>query len=107
MLCLTEFHVTKTAIRQLLTFGSCQWFVDDSFEDAAAFGLGSGELRFEPVAQGHQFIHFGDDAMLLSEGWEWKREPAQLCCIHILQPNGGSYGDLDLVPNVDSIQGEQ
>ena len=42
--------------------------VQRSFEEAAAFGLGGGELRFQPVAQGHQFLHHGNDALLLREG---------------------------------------
>ena len=44
--------------------------MEDSFEEAAAFGLGGGELRFQPVAEGHQFIDFGDDTMLFGEGWK-------------------------------------
>ncbi len=47
-----------------------QRLVQDGFEEAAAFGLGGGELRFQPVAEGHQFIDFGDDAVLFGEGWE-------------------------------------
>ena len=27
--------------------------MEDGFEEAAAFGLGGGELRFQPVAQAH------------------------------------------------------
>lgn len=48
------------------------------FEQAAAFGLGGGELRFQTVAQSHQFIHFGDDAMLFGEGWERGRNAVHL-----------------------------
>ena len=48
--------------------------MEDGFEEAAAFGLGGGELRFQPVAQGHQFIHLGDDAVLFGEGWKWNGE---------------------------------
>jgi hypothetical protein len=39
--------------------------VEDGFEEAAAVGVGGGELRFELVAEGHQFIDFGDDALLI------------------------------------------
>ena len=46
----------------------------DGFEEAAAFGLGGGELRFQPVAQGHQLVRFGDDALLFGEGWEREDE---------------------------------
>lgn len=47
--------------------------MEQGFEEAAAFGVGDGELRSQPVAQNHQFIDFGDDAMLLGDGWEGKR----------------------------------
>lgn len=38
--------------------------MQDGFEEATAVGPGGGELRFELVAEGHQFIHLGDDAVL-------------------------------------------
>ena len=41
-----------------------------------------GEARFQPVAQGHQFIDFGDDAVLLGEGWEGNRNAIHFCLIH-------------------------
>ena len=44
-----------------------------SFEEAAAFGLSGGELHFQPFAQGHQLVAFGDDAVLLSEWREWDK----------------------------------
>ena len=46
----------------------------DGFEEAAAFGLGGGELRFQPVAQGHQFFDLGDDAMLFFDRRERENE---------------------------------
>lgn len=33
-------------------------------------GLGGGEARFELIAQRHQSIDFGDDAVLFGEGWK-------------------------------------
>ncbi len=30
-----------------------------------------GLLLFQLVAQGHEFIDFGDDAVLFGERWEW------------------------------------
>ena len=30
---------------------------------------GSSELRFQRIDEGHQLIHFGDDAALFGEGW--------------------------------------
>ena len=44
--------------------------MQNGFEEAAAFGLGGGELRFQPVAQGHQFVYFCDDSVLFGEGWK-------------------------------------
>lgn len=41
--------------------------MEDAFEEVAGFGLGGGELGFQLVAEGHQFIHFGDDAVLFGE----------------------------------------
>ena len=47
------------------------------FEEAAAFRLGGGELRFQPVAEGHQLIHFCNDAVLFGERWKWDQNRAQ------------------------------
>ena len=41
--------------------------MEHGFQQAAAVGLGGGELGFELVAQGHQFVYPGDDAVLLGE----------------------------------------
>ncbi len=51
--------------------------MEQGFEEAAAFDLGDGELRFQPVAQGHQFVNFGDDAILFGEGWEEHQKVAK------------------------------
>jgi hypothetical protein len=32
--------------------------------------IGLVELLLQLVAEGHQFIHLGDDAVLFGEGWE-------------------------------------
>ena len=42
--------------------------MEDGFHEFLAFGLGGGELGFQLVAEGHEFIHFGDDAVLFGEG---------------------------------------
>jgi hypothetical protein len=39
--------------------------VEGGFEEVAGLGLGGGELGFQAVAESHQFIDFGDDAVLL------------------------------------------
>ena len=41
--------------------------MEDGFEEAAALGLGGGELRFQAVAEGHQLVDFGDDAVLFGQ----------------------------------------
>ena len=51
--------------------------MENGFEKAAAFGLGGGELRFQPVAQGQQLVDFGDDAVLFGEGREEHEEFAK------------------------------
>jgi len=38
--------------------------VQDGFQQAAAVGCGAAELAFQLVAQGHELIDFGDDAVL-------------------------------------------
>ena len=32
--------------------------------------LGGGEADFELVAEGHQLVHLGNDAVLFGEGWD-------------------------------------
>ena len=49
----------------------------NGFEEAAAFGLGDGELRFQPVAEGHQLVNFCDDAVLFGKGREEHEEIAK------------------------------
>ena len=44
--------------------------MEGGFEEAAGLGLGGGELGFQAVAEGHQFIDFGDDAVLFGEWWD-------------------------------------
>ena len=39
--------------------------VDDGGEEVVGIGLGLLELGLEVVAQGHELIHLGDDALLL------------------------------------------
>ena len=46
--------------------------VQDGFEQPSAVGPGGRELRFQSVAQRHQFVHFGDDAVLFGKGREGK-----------------------------------
>jgi hypothetical protein len=47
-----------------------QRFGEEGVEQAAADGGGGSEARLQPVAQGHQRIDLGDDAVLFGEGWK-------------------------------------
>ena len=49
-----------------------------------AHRLAACPRRLQPVAQGHQFIDLGDDAVLLGEGWEGKRNSATLPILYAL-----------------------
>ena len=55
------------------------------FEQAAAIGFG-GKLGFQLVAQRHQFINFGDDAMLFGEGGRGKANEASPLPVKCLMP---------------------
>ncbi len=43
-------------------------FIKSGFKEPTAFGLGGGELRFQPVTHGLELFDFGDDAVLFGEG---------------------------------------
>ena len=76
-------QVFATAVARFSFLGSHwgQGFAEDCFEQATAFGLGRGELRFQPVAYGHQFVHLLHDAMLLG-----KREKAGITILRSFDP---------------------
>ncbi len=46
--------------------------VQEGVEEAVAGFVAVGKAGFQAVAQGHQFIDLGDDAVLFGEGWEGK-----------------------------------
>lgn len=48
-----------------------------SAEQAAAGGSGGSEARLQAVAQRHQSINLGDNAVLLGERWETKEQLEQ------------------------------
>ena len=50
--------------------------VEDGFEEASGFGLGGGELGFEAVAEGHQLVDLGDDAVLFGDATTIGQLPA-------------------------------
>jgi hypothetical protein len=50
-----------------------QCLMKQSVEQAAAGHVTGGETRLQSIAQRHQFIDLGDDAVLLGEGWEGDR----------------------------------
>ena len=43
---------------------------DGGLEELGGGGAGGGELGFQGVHRGHQFIHFRHDPALLGEGWD-------------------------------------
>ena len=49
--------------------------MEHGFEQAAAVGLGGGELGFELAAQGHQFVYPDDDAVLFGKRRNSKGKP--------------------------------
>ena len=65
--------------------------VQRNFEEAAAFGLGGCELRFQSVAQGHQFINFGDNAVLFGKGRETDDQVEQNRLIEVLHGCSDRY----------------
>ena len=44
--------------------------LDEAVGEVELGGLGGGEARFELVAQHHQLIDLGDDAVLFGKGWK-------------------------------------
>ena len=53
--------------------------------------LSCREARFELITKCHQFINFGDDAMLFSEWWPSKTEKNTVSC---LRPASEGLGPL-------------
>lgn len=46
--------------------GSSIRLLEDGFEQAVTLGLGRGELCFQPITQGHQFVDFRNNVVLLA-----------------------------------------
>ena len=46
----------------------CQCFVQQCVKQAAAGVVAGGEACLQPVAEGHEFIHFCNDAVLFCQG---------------------------------------
>ena len=47
-------------------------------QQAGGLDLRGGEARFQLVAQGHQLIDLGDDAVLFGEGRKWNSDVSKL-----------------------------
>src|SRR5690606_15487521 len=58
--------------------GRRQRFSQEGVEQAAAGGGGGGEACLQPVAERHQRIDLGDDAVLFGEGWKGDGYRAEL-----------------------------
>ena len=62
---------------------SCNRLVEAGFEELLAFRLGGCQLGFEGVADGHQFVHSGDDALLFGCRSYWDNHTLQLRPIYV------------------------
>ena len=63
-----------------------------SSRTAAGSGGGS-EARLQPVAQRHQFIDLGDDAVLFGEGWKGNENVLRAVPIHLHSPGRSCFFD--------------
>ena len=53
-------------------------FGDEGIEEFRPGFLGCGDLGFQLVNKGQEFVHLGDDATLFSEGRNWKLKHAKI-----------------------------
>jgi hypothetical protein len=51
-----------------------------------AHRLAGSPRRLQPIAQGHQFIDLGDDAVLFAEGWDRNQEVGIVCPFNPVSP---------------------
>lgn len=56
---------------------------DNGFEQVRGDSLRGGQLRLQPVHEGHQLIDFGYYATLFSEGWDGDGNRVQLHLIDL------------------------
>jgi hypothetical protein len=59
--------------------------LQDGFEKATGFGLRRSQLCLQPVAEDHQFVNLGDDAVLLGERREGNRHAPEVTDIDALE----------------------
>ncbi len=71
------------------------------FKQSSAVGLGGGELGFQLVAQRHQLIDFGDDAVLFGEGWQG------YCQCSDVRGRGDNRDRTRHLPNYDKVGAEK
>ena len=57
----------------MMPFDWFQRFIEQSVKQAAAGVVTNGEASLQPVAQGHELIDLGNDAVLLGERWKRKQ----------------------------------
>ena len=53
---------------KVLVRGHGEGLVEEGLKEAGTSDIGSGETRLQPVAEGHELVDLGNDAMLLGEG---------------------------------------
>ncbi len=65
-------HGSRDISCSLACHGAAQRLVQESFEEAGSGGGGGGEAGFQLIAERHQGIDLGHDAVLFGEGREWE-----------------------------------
>lgn len=60
----------RIPVHGALPFRLRDGLLDDSVGEVDLGGFGVGEARLEGVAQGHEFVDLGDDAVLFGKRWE-------------------------------------
>ena len=79
--------------------------MQQGFEEALAGCIGIGEAGLQSVAQRHQFIDRGDDAVLLGEGWEGEGNTGNDFALDFLECGAGRIG-VDLARKCLHRQGD-
>ena len=65
--------------------------MEERIKEIAPSGIGSSETNLQPVAERQQFLDFGDDAILLSQGWEGERRAGEVIRRHTFLARRASH----------------
>src|SRR5258708_5301766 len=69
---------------QFAVLGRREGFGQQCIEQSAAGGGGGGEACLQPVAERHQRIDLGDDAVLFCEWWESDHQVEEYTLVEVL-----------------------